>query len=77
MRRNRQLCAPTRWTRQGTRPNEAAIAPDRFLWFSTMDVNESAPLGGWYRFSPGDTRPVKMEGAMTIPNKLAWHEDRV
>lgn len=61
----------------GTRPNEAAIAPDGSLWFSTMDINESAPLGGWYRFAPGDTRPVKMAGAMTIPNTLAWHEDRV
>lgn len=61
----------------GTRPNEAAIAPDGSLWFSTMDVNEAAPLGGWYRFAPGDSRPVKMAGAMTIPNTLAWHEDRV
>lgn len=61
----------------GTRPNETAISPDGSLWFSTMDVNESAPLGGWYRFAPGDTRPVKMAGSMTIPNTLAWHEDRV
>ncbi|CAJ0997890.1 SMP-30/gluconolactonase/LRE family protein [Sodalis praecaptivus] len=61
----------------GTRPNEAAIAPDGSLWFSTTDVNEAAPLGGWYWFAPGDSRPVKMAGAMTIPNTLAWHEDRV
>lgn len=61
----------------GTRPNEAAIAPDGSLWFSTMDLEEERPIGGWYRFAAGDARPRKMMGHVTIPNTLAWHGDRV
>lgn len=61
----------------GTRPNEAAIAPDGSLWFSSMDLNEQQPIGGWYRFSAGDSQARKMLGGVTIPNTLAWYQHRV
>ncbi|NDL61330.1 SMP-30/gluconolactonase/LRE family protein [Acerihabitans arboris] len=61
----------------GTRPNEAAIAPDGSLWFSTMDLEEERPIGGWYRFAAGDAGPRKMMGHVTIPNTLAWYGDIV
>ncbi|QLK62032.1 SMP-30/gluconolactonase/LRE family protein [Enterobacteriaceae bacterium Kacie_13] len=56
-----------------TRPNEAAVAPDGALWFSTMDVTAKSALGGWYRFATGDTQPVKMLGGQHVPNTLVWH----
>lgn len=56
-----------------TRPNEAAVAPDGSLWFSTMDVTAKSALGGWYRFATGDAQPVKMLGGQHVPNTLVWH----
>ncbi|WP_413735306.1 SMP-30/gluconolactonase/LRE family protein [Sodalis sp. RH21] len=61
----------------GTRPNETAIAPDGSLWFSTMDLAEQRPIGGWYRYAAGDAGPRKMMGNATIPNTLAWYGDTV
>ncbi|TCV99111.1 sugar lactone lactonase YvrE [Biostraticola tofi] len=60
-----------------TRPNEAGIAPDGSLWFSTMDLNEKLPIGGWYRYTSGASEPEKMLDNVTIPNTLAWFEDIV
>lgn len=56
-----------------TRPNEAAIAPDGSVWFSTMDVTARSALGSWYRYATGDAQPVKMLGDQHVPNTLVWH----
>ncbi|WP_413722119.1 SMP-30/gluconolactonase/LRE family protein [Sodalis sp. RH23] len=72
-----ELLCPYPADAAGTRPNEAAIAPDGSLWFSTMDLAEERPIGGWYRFAAGEARPRSMMGHVTIPNTLAWHGDRV
>ena len=46
--------------REGTRTNEAAIAPDGSLWFSTMDLKEEQTLGAWYRYESGAPQPELM-----------------
>ncbi|NMP27705.1 SMP-30/gluconolactonase/LRE family protein [Rahnella sp. SAP-1] len=61
----------------GTRPNEAAIAPDGSLWFGTMDRQEEAKIGAWYRFEMGDELPLVMMDKVGIPNTLAWYEGKV
>ncbi|RJT45422.1 SMP-30/gluconolactonase/LRE family protein [Rahnella woolbedingensis] len=58
-----------------TRPNEAAVAPDGSLWFSTMDITARKALGSWYRFAAGDKQPVKMLGGQHVPNTLVWHDN--
>ncbi|SRR5471030_23023 len=55
-----------------TRPNEAAVAPDGSLWFSTMDINAQQVKGSWYRFESGDKEPVQMLGGQHVPNTLLW-----
>lgn len=62
---------------EGTRPNEAAIAPDGSLWFGTMDLREADTLGGWYRYETGDESPVLMMDNVGTPNTLAWFEGKV
>lgn len=56
----------------GTRPNEAAIAPDGALWFSSMDVDARQTIGNWYRFENGHTSPQKLLGNQWVPNTLQW-----
>jgi sugar lactone lactonase YvrE len=63
--------------REGTRTNEAAIAPDGSLWFSTMDLKEEQTLGAWYRYESGAPQPELMMDNVGIPNTLAWHESKV
>lgn len=62
---------------EGTRPNEAAIAPDGSLWFGTMDLLEANPLGGWYRYETGDPTPLLMMDNVGTPNTLAWFAGKV
>lgn len=62
---------------EGTRPNEAAVAPDGSLWFGTMDIKEEDKIGGWYRYETGDAAPVLMMDNVGTPNTLAWHEGKV
>lgn len=62
---------------QGTRPNEAAIAPDGSLWFGTMDLKEQQTIGAWYRYERADEKPVLMMDNVGITNTLAWHEGKV
>lgn len=70
LRRFTSLCP---WVEDDqTRPNEAAIAPDGSLWFSTMDVTAQQAKGSWYRFTSGDTQPVRMLGGQHVPNTLVW-----
>lgn len=61
----------------GTRPNEAAIAPDGALWFSTMDPAAQQPLGGWYRVSV--ERPVAdcLLRGLWVPNTLHWVDGHI
>lgn len=61
----------------GTRPNEAAIAPDGTLWFSTMDPAAEKAIGSWYRFACGDTAPQRLLGNQLVPNTLVWHDDHI
>lgn len=63
--------------REGTRPNEAAIAPDGSLWFGTMDWQENEFLGTWFRYETDDITPSIMMENVGIPNTLAWHECKV
>lgn len=62
---------------EGTRPNEAAIAPDGSLWFGTMDLKEEQAIGAWYRYETGDEKPLLMMDNIGITNTLAWHEGKV
>ncbi len=62
---------------EGTRPNEAAIAPDGSLWFGSMDVQEEQTIGGWYRFETGDEAPLQMMDNVGTTNTLAWFEGKV
>ncbi|MBW7984818.1 SMP-30/gluconolactonase/LRE family protein [Enterobacillus tribolii] len=55
-----------------TRPNEAAIAPDGALWFSSMDPAAQNAIGSWYRLAGGQTRPQKLLGNQWVPNTLQW-----
>ncbi|MCE9919813.1 SMP-30/gluconolactonase/LRE family protein [Hafnia paralvei] len=67
---HRQLCP---WPEdEQTRPNEAAIAPDGSLWFSTMDVTARSPIGSWYRYEYDGAQPEKMLSDQHVPNTLAW-----
>lgn len=61
----------------GTRPNEAAIAPDGSLWFGSMDLQEKDKIGAWYRFEKGDAQAQLMMDNVGTPNTLAWYEGRV
>lgn len=56
----------------GTRPNEAAIAPDGALWFSSMDPQAKSVIGSWYRLESGQTVPQKLLGNLWVPNTLQW-----
>lgn len=58
-----------------TRPNEAAIAPDGALWFSTMDPQAVLKIGRWYRLAPGQISPQPMLADQWVPNTLVWHEE--
>lgn len=58
-----------------TRPNEAAIAPDGALWFSTMDKTARQAIGSWYRFTLTDPAPRCMLGQQWVPNTLVWHNN--
>ncbi len=62
---------------KGTRPNEAAIAPDGSVWFGTMDLQEDETIGGWYRYETGDDAPALMMDNVGTPNTLAWFEGKV
>ena len=68
---HRALCAWPEGNR--TRPNEAAIAPDGSLWFSTMDKTAQLAIGSWYRFAYGSAQPEKMLSGQHVPNTLVWH----
>ncbi|WP_049856398.1 SMP-30/gluconolactonase/LRE family protein [Trabulsiella odontotermitis] len=62
---------------QETRPNEAAIAPDGALWFSSMDVQAQRSIGGWYRLSGVNAAPQKLLAAQGVPNTLIWWQDEI
>ncbi|WP_313081157.1 SMP-30/gluconolactonase/LRE family protein [Atlantibacter sp.] len=62
---------------RGTRPNEAAIAPDGALWFSTMDPAAEAALGSWYRLAPGDNAPQRLLSQQWVPNTLHWYDGNI
>lgn len=61
----------------GMRPNEAAIAPDGALWFSTMDPAAIKPSGAWYRLDSSSGEVKKMLDAQQVPNTLQWHDGYV
>lgn len=61
----------------GTRPNEAAIAPDGALWFSTMDPAAEKAIGSWYRFACGDHAPQRLLCNQLVPNTLVWHDNHI
>lgn len=68
---HRQLCP--RPEDEQTRPNEAAIAPDGSLWFSTMDVTARSPIGSWYRYEYDGAQPEKCLVTNMCPTPwLGW-----
>lgn len=62
---------------EGTRPNEAAVAPDGSLWFGTMDIEEEKMTGAWYRFETGAEKPETMLDNVGTTNTLVWYEGKV
>ncbi|MFU2314727.1 SMP-30/gluconolactonase/LRE family protein [Rahnella sp. PCH160] len=62
---------------EGTRPNEAAVAPDGSLWFGTMDIEEKQMTGAWYRFEAGAEKPEVMLDNVGTTNTLVWYEGKV
>lgn len=60
------------WPEEGTRPNEAAIAPDGALWFSSMDPSAVRAIGCWYRLSPETHTLQRLLSGQWVPNTLAW-----
>jgi len=62
---------------EGTRPNEAAIAPDGSLWFGTLDIKEEKNNGAWYRYEAGADAPEMMLDNVGITNTLVWYEGKV
>ncbi len=62
---------------EGTRPNEAAIAPDGSLWFGTLDLKEEKNNGAWYRYEAGADAPEMMLDNVGITNTLVWYEGKV
>lgn len=70
------LCA---WPKEaaGTRPNEAAIAPDGSLWFSTMDPAAQNAVGSWYRLSHCAPTPQRLLGDLLVPNTLQWIDENI
>lgn len=62
---------------EGTRPNEAAVAPDGSLWFGTMDSEEEKMTGAWYRFEAGAEKPEIMLDNVGTTNTLVWYEGKV
>lgn len=71
------LLSPWPEAEKGKRPNEAAIAPDGSLWFSTMDPKAIETSGAWYRLDAAGGEAKKMLGAQQVPNTLQWHDDYV
>lgn len=61
----------------GTRPNEAVVAPDGALWFSTMDPAAEKPTGSWYRLAPGERQARCVLSNQLVPNTLQWHEGNI
>ncbi|EAB8207409.1 SMP-30/gluconolactonase/LRE family protein [Salmonella enterica] len=63
------------WPEERTRPNEAAIAPDGALWFSTMEPNAQYAIGSWYRLSPETKTLQCLLTEQWVPNTLVWTDD--
>lgn len=59
---------------QGMRPNEATVAPDGTLWFSTMDPAAQYSCGSWYRLAHPMAELQMMLGGQQVPNTLHWHD---
>lgn len=62
---------------EGTRPNEAAVAPDGSLWFGTLDIKEEKDNGEWFRYEAGDEKPEMMLDGFGCTNTLIWYEGKV
>ncbi|WP_047605763.1 SMP-30/gluconolactonase/LRE family protein [Rahnella aquatilis] len=62
---------------EGTRPNEAAIAPDGSLWFGTLDIKEEKDNGEWFRYEAGTEKPEMMLDKVGCTNTLVWYEGKV
>ncbi|MBU3826962.1 MAG: SMP-30/gluconolactonase/LRE family protein [Candidatus Anaerobiospirillum merdipullorum] len=56
------------------RPNEAQIAPDGVLWFSTMGLQAQAHAGAMFRFDPQLHNFSLVQADITIPNTLIFNE---
>jgi sugar lactone lactonase YvrE len=62
---------------QDTRPNEAAIAPDGSLWFSSMDPQAKRAIGSWYRLNGKSDAVQHLTGNLLVPNTLQWVDDDI
>lgn len=62
------------WPADDTRPNEAAIAPDGALWFSSMDPDARRIVGSWYRLAHAGAHLQVMLSDQWVPNTLQWFD---
>ncbi|WP_422528503.1 SMP-30/gluconolactonase/LRE family protein [Serratia fonticola] len=69
---NRRFAPFHPWPERDTRPNEAAIAPDGALWFSTMAPNADRAIGSLYRLDPRTAELQRLLMAQWVPNTLLW-----
>jgi sugar lactone lactonase YvrE len=58
----------------GNRLNDAKIDADGTIWFGTMDDNEAAPSGAFYRILP-DFSVLRIDTGFTIANGPAFAPD--
>lgn len=68
------LQQPVEIDQPGNRLNDAAVHPDGSVWFGTMDNDEEAPSGSYYRLANGSCTMLAVEG-MVITNGPAFSPD--
>jgi sugar lactone lactonase YvrE len=59
---------------EATRINDGCCHADGSFWFGTMDLNEDAPLGDFYRFTPGG-ECERVAAGFAITNGPAFSPD--
>jgi sugar lactone lactonase YvrE len=61
-------------SRDGIRFNDAAVDPAGRVWVGSMDVEENAPVGQFYRLDPGGILTALLT-EVTVSNGIGWSPD--